>query len=87
MRTETSHTSTVFVTGIPVEIRWKWHGPNQIEWELDKSTQTKHAKKLLENFLRAMRNDYINYILNEEHQARVYEADARAAAAAEDIPF
>lgn len=81
-------TSTVYITGIPVVIRWKWHSANQIEWELDvEQTDSLQAKKLLENFLRAMRTDYVEYMLNEEHQALVYESDARAAATAEDMPF
>jgi aryl-alcohol dehydrogenase-like predicted oxidoreductase len=80
--------STVYVTGIPVVISWKWHAPDQIEWYLDESTSPEHARKLLENFLRAMRTDYIEYMLNDEHQARIYEEDQRAAVAAEDFnPF
>ena len=88
METENTYWSTVYITGIPVEIRWTWHGPDQIEWHLDETTKTKHAHKLLENFLRAMRNDYITYMLHEEMQAKQYEEDARAAARAEDFnPF
>ena len=86
METDRTYTSTVFITGIPVKIDWKWHGPDQIEWTLNTDTKTKHAKKLLENFLRAMRNDYITFMLQEELEARRYEEDARAAAFAEDYP-
>ena len=37
METENTYWSTVYVTGIPVEIRWIWHGPDQIEWHLDET--------------------------------------------------
>ena len=84
-----THTSTVFIVGIPIEIDWTWHGENKIQWVMNcQKTDPAHAMNLLENFLRAMRNNYIEYMLNEEHQAKTYEADQRASMAAENYnPF
>ena len=82
--------TTIVLFGLPVTIRYQVH-PEQryIEWWLDVPHEEMMAHdELLECVLRKYCSATITKILEDEYQARVYEEDAKAAAAAEDYnPF
>ena len=82
--------TTITLYGIPVDLRYEVHGPGKLEWHLDTDSEEMADQRLmlLEYYLRREDNKLITHILWDEHQARVYEADARAAAIADDYtPF
>ena len=82
--------TTIILFGLPVKIQYVYHGPNQIEWHLDKNPEAVvniDYYSLLEQLLRYYCNNKISLLLWEEIQAIRYEEDARAAALADDIPF
>jgi hypothetical protein len=83
-------TTTIVLHGIHINLRYEWHSPDQIEWclDLDSDVMVDLKLMLLETLLRLHYNETITKYLWDEHQARVYEEDARAAARAEDFnPF
>jgi hypothetical protein len=82
--------TTLTLYGLPTAIRYHVHEPGRIEWHLDHDSEEMSHQELmlLEHLLRKHENQNILDMLWDEHQALVYEQDARAAAAAEDYnPF
>jgi hypothetical protein len=83
--------TTITLFGLPIVIRYEVHSPDILEWSLGRTAITKtlqsHEYALLEYMLRRHVNYKIECILRDEHQARVYEEDAKATARAEDMPF
>jgi hypothetical protein len=79
----------IILHGISIELRYEWFSPDKIEWILAKKHEemVSHELRLLDILLRRHYNNKICLLLWDEHQAQVYEEDAKAAARAEDIPF
>jgi hypothetical protein len=81
--------TTIVLFGLPITLRYQVHPSRYIEWWLDVDVQDMSAHdELLELLLRKFCPSMITKILEDEHQAHVYEEDAKAAARAEDYnPF
>jgi hypothetical protein len=81
--------TTITLFGLPIVLRYEVHSPGILEWCLDRTANemVEHEYALLEHMLRQFQSHQIECILRDEHQARIYEEDAKAAARAEDIPF
>jgi hypothetical protein len=82
--------TTIILHGISVSLCYEWYSPDKIEWCLDEETYDVLPNtifNLLEILLRRHYNNKISLLLWDEHQARVYEEDAKAATLAEDMPF
>ena len=83
------YNTTIEIHGLFVPICYSILGEKQIQWCLDKDSDemTEPEYMLLEFLLRMHHCCHIDRLLADEWQAHVYEADAKAAATAQDIPF
>jgi len=81
--------TTITLYGVTIPIRYSFNEQKQIQWFLDKDSDemTDTLYIALEYMLRWHYWKTIEDQLSSEIQAHIYEADARAAATAADIPF
>ena len=83
------YSTTIILHGIVIPIRYDFNEKEQIQWFLDKDADEMDEPLLiaLEYLLRWHHWETIEKQLSDEAQAHIYEADAKAAATAEDMPF
>lgn len=75
---------TIYLHSMALDLTYEFYDTDKIEWHL----QRHERNELFEYILRMHYGEHIEKLIGDEHQAIVYEADARAAATAEDFnPF